>query len=536
MKKLLLIISIILLFASPVWAEDYYFCTTAIDADSADATGGGDTECAITDCTTWGTPCLTIECANDVLDTVGDGQHDFRFCKDGDWDTAGEWENPDISGTINRLLIQAGGSNDANRVIVGAYDPSDGSDIAPGLAKANRPKIDGYDTKPASESYQGLIDIYQPFVTVENLQVLNSEGLGVRVWGDGASASDVNIYDLYINNTYRTGILSDGSDNTNIKWNELEDAARQWYEQGQTTPYSQAITVTDLAANNTVSHNYVHDTHGEGININEAGAGNVVEYNKVINTRSVGIYTSTDGSIIRYNLVTGSTETTYNKWTINSIPFHNTGIGVVVEGYQDKSLSNVEVYGNEVAFVWQCIGLANGSTPANDGMTNLKFYNNTCVDSWTQLSINTNGDYSGCELTNNIFACYSGSDCNMVDTSYQPSGWTFSYNYWSTAPIAHYQGVGDQTGGTLGLAKASGWRSITGYDIDGTEFDLQAGSAANRAGTDLGNSLNYGQEAKTADYTASPINVDVIDFDDFGWSIGADGGGVVYYVDCTDSG
>jgi hypothetical protein len=185
--------------------------------------------------------------------------------------------------------------------------------------------------------------------------------------------------------------------------------------------------------------------------------------------------------------------------------------------------------------------VAGGAASYSIPLTGFKIYNNTLVDNDENYRFNTAYSTADWEvyIRNNISLSIDGDSVNIEPGDCNFSGITeWDNNAWSadlTGNCVADSGVnnGNIENASIALAKTSGWRTMTAGAVTGQEFDLQAGSAANRAGTDLGNSLNYGQEAKTADYTAFPINVDPIDFDDYGWSIGADGGGVNYYVDCS---
>jgi len=166
------------------------------------------------------------------------------------------------------------------------------------------------------------------------------------------------------------------------------------------------------AADNTLSHNVIHDSSRYGISLKEPGRHNVIEFNRIQNT---GLETSDmggievtqhdrafrSGSVIRYNLVA---DTIGYSSTFGTPTYLSWGI------YLDSFASGYEVYGNQVCRTW------NGGIMLQGGRDN-RVVNNVFVDGQVAQGTLANFDHrsAGLQVMSNVFA-YSAPGAIALDT------------------------------------------------------------------------------------------------------------------------
>ncbi len=400
-------------------------------------------------------------------------------------------------------LIVAWGGTSADRVTVGAYYMSEGSEIH-GVS-GNKPIIDGNDSVP--DQYDGLVKVTGNYADVENLSIKNSEGKGILVY----ESSNNNVTGCYIENTYRRGIHYQTVDTGNIEDNELNDCARFREETG---PYYEVSLGPTESSNLNIRRNIVHDTHGEGINLFNNNSNILVEYNIIYDVRSVAMYVDASRNvIIRYNLIYNTSDRTY--WRAADYP--GQGIWVTYEPWSPSELSieNIYIYGNLVA--WCRWGLAIDTGQASP--TNVFMFNNTIVDCWVNMWVG-GGPFINVNVKNNIFWKIS-DNCTMTELSGQASQINWGYNNWSHSVSGPASATSDVTG-LPKLRKTTGWRSVNGGDLNGTEFALESNSPNVDAGTNLGKEFGYIPECDQSDWKAKNFLLVSQDSQGSGWEIGAD--------------
>lgn len=482
MKKLLLIL-VVLLFASPVWAVDHY-----VNCEDAGSAENG----------TFAEPFNTVTQVNSHAMATGD---DLYFA-----------ENTTCSGANldnNGLYVDWTGTS-GDRVIIGCYDGDgdfDCGNVTQGSSSDQKPILDGERTRP-SASYRGLITIPNDsynYVTIQDIAVLNSNWDGIRV-DDSDYALIDNVY------SYRADVVGINTLYTNNS--TISDCVVDEGGYSQAAPYAcinlGASGSTTKTHSNTVTRNKVSNCWREGIDIIQGAHSNIITYNVVWDFEGPGIYMDASyGNTVAYNLVysTGNGLTgdgrsnkgislLIENGTCNSYPQFGTG------GPWNKTN---EIYGNLVA------GMNNegiemyGSSNANcDDMDNNLVYNNTVVDCGINYDTTADADYSGNEFKNNISANYY-EGANEISTC-AATGTTFANNLWHSDPgTGACDDVSDPVNGDPKLSQTADWRTLAAGLVTGTEFIANSNnSPALGSGTELGLSLPV---AGNIDFTASPISV-----------------------------
>jgi len=442
---------------------------------------GNDNADGLSDATAW----ATIGKVNSFSFATGD---DVYF-KSGDTWNLSVWPGQlaiDWSGTVS------------DRATVGAYFMDGGNEVV-GVS-GNKPIFNGNDVGPLiGNSYAGIIQVNdQNYVDVENLRVINSEGVGIGF----ADTSYARILDNDISNAFRQGILLNRSDNGLIQGNTVTDTARIWPELNIGIPgahWPAALSIMGIGSENVVDNvvrgNTVYENYGEGIGIFQGPKDTLIENNIVYANRALGIYTdASPGNIIRGNLVYGTTDPTFWRNGVTQ----GGGIGVNDEAASNRPISeNNKIYNNLVAYTSDGIQLATHD-PASV-LRDTDVYNNILIDNLVGIRSYGSGPYENSTIRNNLVWAISpgavpfAGNANMTPAN----GMTIENNLWSTAPQNVASGAGDVIG-VPSLFKTTGWRSMTGGDLTYQDFTLTPGSLGIDQGVDVASYVDYGLDPALA--------------------------------------
>lgn len=150
----------------------------------------------------------------------------------------------------------------------------------------------GWDGKSMTKSWQTLLTIAAPGVTVDGLVVRNCPGRAVSVM-----ASDTMLINCVLENIYRGAILvgdssGDSIENVAIRHNVFRNMSLSWPigdrgANGRTVNGSFNI---QNVRNSVVEDNVLYDSYGEGINIGRGSDGVIVRSNRVLSTAHVLVY------------------------------------------------------------------------------------------------------------------------------------------------------------------------------------------------------------------------------------------------------
>ena len=476
MMKLLLFFVLVLCLVGPGSATDYFV-----------KNGGSDSADGLSDTNAW----ENVSKVNGFSFSTGD---DVYF-KCGD-----TW-------TTQQLTVDWSGTS-GNYVDIGAYY---GNGVV-GVS-GNKPIFDGLNTTPAAD-YSGIILSYrQDYINISNLSVINSRWDGVRMQGESSSIRDEynNVQNVDTETNYKVGIkyhyISEGIvDGCNVT-----DSGRTEIGGGG-WPAAVAITTSD---NIIIRKNTIYENYGEGIGLYTITHNCIVEDNIVFANKKLHIYIDHSyNNIVRRNLVYGTDNSTF--WRTVDGP--GEGIGISDESWMAAYSKNNTVYNNLIANTSIGLFLWTGwpEWPLND--TNI--YNNIILDSRVSNIdfVSSRATSENSAIKNNIIAYINGSG-TLVTDAVSDAGLTWDYNLWSSTPDSDAQGSNDPSYAAPNITKTSGWTSLSGGDLNGSEFTLQADSTAIDEGTDLGSPYNMA----LASVSTWPDDISLLNQDDYGaaWEIGA---------------
>ena len=314
--------------------------------------------------------------------------------------------------------------------------------------------------------YQGWGQTYGKLL---NCTIHDSQGDGIYIGHDTPGRA----HDMLIsgNTVYRNCLSNSGRTSTTGGW-------------------PQAIGI-DWAPYTTVSHNRVFRNYGEGI-IMSGVDNSAVLANEVFDNFSNGIYLGQARStIVDGNLVYSFDTNYYRNFGNNN---WQPAIGILLANEQPVDsthpLANDTIINNVVIHAYWGIGYWKDGP----GMSTMKIANNTVYDpTLDALHFDYDSTITGVVVQNNIFALPSGSTASVTGayntsgtytTTLQSSGFTFSYNLWSSAPAApaHTTTSNDQVGAP-GFVLAGG-RNAEDYKLTSTSIAKDHGTTLSYVTTD----------------------------------------------------
>ncbi|MDL1985607.1 MAG: right-handed parallel beta-helix repeat-containing protein [Deltaproteobacteria bacterium] len=408
--------------------------------------------------------------------------------------------------TGSQLWVDWSG-NSGNKAVIGAYYMDGGAETI-GVS-GNKPVIDGNNTVPSGD-YTGLIHVQKrDYVTVKNIKVVNSAWDGVRFQG---SSSNNNATNIETGGIYKVGVKYQYVTTGVVEGCDITDSGRTALYGGD-WPAVLAITTSDSI---TIRKNVVHENYGEGIGIYKHSDNCIVEDNVCYANAKAQIYIGLSrGNIIRRNLCYGTTDKTFWRGSVPGL-----GIGVSDEPWMSPYSENNKIYNNLVAYCSKGIFLWCGDSP-DWPLKDTDVYNNVVVDCGTNLHLSRSRTaYENSHVKNNIFWSISG-DSIQASVPSNHSGLTLDYNLWSSTSDTDAQGPHDPPYATPMLNKTTGWRSMIGGDLNGSNFALRSASPAIDAGIPLGAEFD---DIPECDKSVWPAQIVLMDQDNQGsmWEIGAD--------------
>jgi parallel beta-helix repeat protein len=425
-------------------------------------------------------------------------------------------------GTWNgvQLLVDWDGSSQ-NQTIIGAYHLDNGKEVH-GVS-GNKPVIDGNHKVP--DEWSGLLQVVRDYVTVQDLRIVNSEGMGLRF----LNCDYCNVYRVDTSDTYRSGIIlvrvNYQGGKSVVNGCTVTHASDKFFEEG--CGICPAALQIHESKNVIVSENVVYENYFEGIGVYAINKGydnagySTIENNIVYDYRKIGIYiANTRNNTIRYNLIYGTNNPNFYWYSKNGNYYPGDALYVNDE---NKVVGNFiaqknKFYGNLIA---RCrAGILIGAEASKSIFKDSVFANNTIVDCHIGIQI-SGSSASNSLIINNIVWGIDNSSLYSGPT--RQAGITFRNNMWSSsvsgdpaknAIIDHPQ-----------LLKITGWDSLKGGSVTGREFTLQDSSPAINAGIAL-DAQYYHYIAYIADFNQSVVSKKIILLNQneqgSGWEIGGD--------------
>ena len=445
---------------------------------------------------------INIHISTSGNDSTGDGSINSPFAT---WSKA--WTEANTNDTIlfkrgDSWNFNIGKIIDKSGITIGAYG------TGPNPILDDQKKLTPYSCSPKPcGGFTPFFKITAPNVTIENLDLLNSSGEGIRI--EGINADDATIRNLNINWTWRHGIRAlNGADRVTIDNNTIKYDNNAWKLDSEEHDWGQAIAIgrnsssQPVSNNITVTNNTIGPGYGEGIGA-IGGTNNVLIDNNVVKSqRAVGIYC--DGcntTKITNNLVAGSSDLTYQR----TQGYNGNGLYVTAESWQNYNQGNIKVFdvevsNNVVSGMYSGFTVGRGVN-SNDLFNDLVVVHNTFVDNLNtfQRSSLANLAGTGVRIANNITINTVAGTNNLGTNNFIDPDWNFTSNYWSQGHPGIEGHSGDLYNGTT-LNRTSNWRDPSVVaSLTKTDFMPIANSSIQGAATvvpefpaqsDMGASLN----------------------------------------------
>ena len=308
MKRILIITTILtilfLLLCSQAWAATYY-----IAADTGnDTTGDGSS----------GTPWATLAHAHSEASAA-----DILLLK------CTEQEEVTSTITISKALTIGAYYGANTRVTTANFGACGG-----------RPKLDGAGTYPTNQSY-GLLS-FQATVTFEFIEVEDSYGHGIKLETTG---DDSVIQYCHFDNMGNGGVILSNVSGTITQRNRFENTGEN-ARTGAESSWAASIQLRHSSSGNTIKANYSKLSYGEGIGLWQGPSGNTIEWNRIEDHQSASLYgDGSNDNIWRYNMLLGSTETTYGYRY--QTEYHGPAIKITHEAATlTRTIGAEHIYGN----------------------------------------------------------------------------------------------------------------------------------------------------------------------------------------------
>jgi hypothetical protein len=384
-------------------------------------------------------------------------------------------------------------------VTLGAYAGGNGT---------NRPIIDG--RKANRGGWNGKLAAKADNVTIRDLEIRNSGSIGLRFNSVKKGLAE----NVKVQWTYRHGIQSYHSSNVIIRNCEVVHHNNGWKYYGEPT-WGNGISVV-YSNDAIVEKNTVREGFGEGIDSFYGSKGTIIQDNFLYANRAVGIYVdSTQGAIVRRNVVLGTTNALYHRGGASV----GHGIALNNEKYQFSSAGNgflpdsailkdVRIYNNLVAFNGAGMGIWGQHQATN--YSGVIINHNTFVDNDHQL-VMYQDKFTGDRniIANNIFLSLSAGseDYNGIGSV---SNMKFASNTWSIRPKKSFLNSSTDVIGGAKLAKMAGWRKISSQtSVSSKDFIPLSDSST------LGKGTKVGWSDYSADFNKKPVNIGKIDIGAF---------------------
>jgi hypothetical protein len=450
-----LISLLIILFATPAWAVDYYV-----------RNGGNDSNDGTSHTDAWQTIAKVNSSVSGTGDRVfflgGDSWKDERIIID--------WDGATVGGyywTGSSVLI---GTN-----LPGGYVRPVIEGTLPTYVNASN-QTDGF----PNNAYYGLVHVNSQASdsTIQDLHIKNSGGIGIITNNTG----DSNVYRCTLEYTATVGIMIQDATGGTIEDNDLEEVAMAYRSctPSITTSGGPSCTAFPRSANLTVKGNTVKNSCGEAFQTSQWSNNITFENNYIQDTRlGFNLYanagTKTHTITVKNNIVLGTTDHTKHTWAGTFM-----GPGIYFNDLNRNSVHDIYIYNNVFS------GNLDSGVRMSEGdgdMYNILIYANTVAGTQNGIRISSASTFTGTnEIKNNIFTDivnlpYNGSTEANLD---------WDYNHWDSTPAAEASNTNDRIGDPNLVG--SNWTNVSGVNV--SDFAPQGGSSAIDAGVSV-TSYNY---------------------------------------------
>lgn len=334
----------------------------------------------------------------------------------------------------------------------------------------------------APSHFIGLFEVTASYVTVQDLDVLSSQGIGIKAEGtSGAHITNVNFYNVKANKTYKNSIRIQYTDNVILDGGDFSEGG---YDAPFTRPTSTLNHPGCVSVKNgigaVVSNIRSYNQYGEGIIVGDNQNGCIVHHSEFYDCMSPLFYVNNcedvDG---HHNLIYDS----------DTSPFHadpSSGIYLNCEYLLPTDinrLTNIRIWNNLVAAAGTSFRLGAGEINPATGLyppsSGIEVYNNSFFEARGTApkgaTIHTSARITGAGVNFQYNLIYQTTPGSVVGTSNTSALITHWPNSWYPAPAASMQGPGDLYVNQLPIAPNA---AIVAGAFNIANYNLSAASPA----------------------------------------------------------
>ncbi len=372
----------------------------------------------------------------------------------------------------------------------------------------------GSNAIPASR-YSGLVVVSaQKYVTIQDLSVTNSAGIGILF--DGKAATNIctsavgSVCEFHwmaknntISHTASTPLMFLEGRYLVARGNQTEFGNLSWPDsQPYATRWGPAIHIGRCQpCNALIEDNDVRDDWGEGIGPYH-GSVILIRGNRIANVRRASIYTSGDRVVVEQNIISGGAvtpepglgdpgRTGEGGPAFYSLSFHREPSSTAGGDFNSAEATKQLFRNNLIANFETCLHVGISPSETNFSLGG-KYVGNTCVGAKGKSGFQHSGDAGltaaeGVEVADNILAVVSGvTGCSAVTDPRTK----MHHNYWTGTPSdadCRNPGTGDLYG-TFAALDLGGhdFSSSTGRDFPTSDwFRTPSASAVSNKGMPL---------------------------------------------------
>jgi S-layer homology domain len=395
-----------------------------------------------TPCTNSGSPCKTLDKAQNIIDSKSSSDVVYLYFKRGD-----TW-SMDTSAVALTTTYGLTVANRNPKVNIDAYGSGNKPVFDGMVPDFNDPGVHPHNATTGPFFWNKVFQINRNHCSIKNVKIANVYGSAVCLGSVNDPADYFTFEGNEVSNFGYSGVypsMNYGTRYSTYTKNLIHDGG-QLYKVGLSGFPNWGIglsTVTWPATNRTalgneVSYNVVYNISGEGIH----GNGYTAEYNIIGDTGSVGIYlygATNDmvSTIARYNFVVMSDHSSSEYFNLPKISPDGIYITDELAG-GDNTGATIQVYGNIVINRW--MGIAFNDFANDSQMGEVRIYNNTLIDNHKYNIYIGNYDKvqaGGGYIYNNASILYDQTSLTHVLDQDNPadlsSYWTIDHNaFWTT--------------------------------------------------------------------------------------------------------
>jgi hypothetical protein len=359
-----------------------------------------------------------------------------------------------------------------------------------GLTTDAKPVMDqNYYGKPAqgpsTGGYDGIFDLSANNITMEDIRLIRSGGVGTRQDG---SYTGARLYRIEVYDTYRHGVhFQNGVSDFHVIDSLIEKLNEGYGNNGENT-WGGALTATRRSISfpgatdfvfrgNTIRRNY-----GECIIMFGDANNGLVEDNDISECRAAFVYCDGCNNVeVRNNILKGSDNSQYFRSVDGESTHNGAGIWIATEGKIDSNtgevintnwnsattrVHHVNAHHNVVIGTQACFNVGKANVAGSLDFDNITFAHNTCIDNKYGFKRVGPPNLAGANIAvrdNVVLSLEPGTSDRGAGSfgNFNDYDWNFSFTYWSQGQPSNtnMRGTGDVYGGTPTIAKISNWRS-----------------------------------------------------------------------------